>query len=144
MTLPWHVLTNCQKSFQDSNVMETGLSDFHKLTFSVLKTTYKKEPPKLISYRKHNENSMLNFKTELGTIIYHNDLYSLSNDDFVAHVTDLYNKHIPERFKYVRGNDSPFMTKELRKSIMKRSKLRNSLNREKTLQASLGYKDQRI
>ena len=35
------------------------------------------------------------------------------------------------------------MTKELRKSIMKCSRLRNRLNREKILQANLAYKYQR-
>ena len=32
-------------SFQDTNVIETGLSDFHKLTISVMKLFIKKLPP---------------------------------------------------------------------------------------------------
>ena len=31
------ILTNCPCSFQNTDPLETGLSDFHKLTFTVLK-----------------------------------------------------------------------------------------------------------
>ena len=31
------IITNRPNSFQDTNVIETGLSDFHKLTISVMK-----------------------------------------------------------------------------------------------------------
>ena len=36
------ILTNCSRSFQNTGVFETGLSDFHKLTFTVLKQYYPK------------------------------------------------------------------------------------------------------
>ena len=35
------------------------------------------------------------------------------------------NKHAPIKEKIVRGNEAPFMTKELSKTIIKRSKLKN-------------------
>ena len=44
------IITNRPNSFQDTNVIETGLSDFHKLTLSVMKMFFKKQPPKIISY----------------------------------------------------------------------------------------------
>ena len=34
-------------------------------------------------------------------------------------------KHVPIKKKIVRGNEAPFMTKELSKAIMSRSKLKN-------------------
>ena len=34
------ILINMPKSFQNSMVIETGLSDFHKLTLTVLKTIF--------------------------------------------------------------------------------------------------------
>ena len=34
-------------------------------------------------------------------------------------------KHVPIKKKIVRGNETPFMTKELSKAIMNRSKLKN-------------------
>ena len=38
---------------------------------------------------------------------------------------------LPLRKKIVRRNNGPFMTKELRKEIMKRSKLRNKYNKNR-------------
>ena len=40
------ILTNNPKSFQNSGVMETGISDHHAVIFSFLKTTFTKMPPK--------------------------------------------------------------------------------------------------
>ena len=34
-------------------------------------------------------------------------------------------KHAPKKLKYIRSNNCNFMTKELRKAVMNRSKLRN-------------------
>ena len=42
------------------------------------------------------------------------------------------NKHAPLKRKYVRANEAPFMTKELHKAIMKRSKLRKKFLRTQT------------
>ena len=36
------LLTNRPKSFQNSSVVETGLSDFHKMAVTVMKTTFGK------------------------------------------------------------------------------------------------------
>ena len=42
------ILTNCSRSFQNPCVIETGLSDFHKLVVAVMKTNYKKSQPKIM------------------------------------------------------------------------------------------------
>ena len=47
--------------------------------------------------------------------------------------------HAPLKQKYLRANQGPFMTKELQKAIMRRSKLRNRLNKVKTEQAFKEY-----
>ena len=44
------ILTNRQKCFQNSTIIETGLSDFHKLTITVLKSYFKKMKPKELIY----------------------------------------------------------------------------------------------
>ena len=36
---------------------ETGLSDLHKLTFTVLKTYFQKQKPKVIKYRSYKFNN---------------------------------------------------------------------------------------
>ena len=45
------ILTNRARSFQNSCTIETGLSDFHKMIVTVMKTTFRKLPPKVIYYR---------------------------------------------------------------------------------------------
>ena len=47
------VLTNHPKCFQNSGIYETGISDFHKLTFTVLKTYFQKAKPRIIKYRDY-------------------------------------------------------------------------------------------
>ena len=41
-------------------------------------------------------------------------------------------KHVSFKAKFVQGNDSPFMIRELSKAIMTRPKLRNELFKKKT------------
>ena len=58
------ILTNKAKSFQNSKAYETGLSDFHKLIITVLKTSFRKQPPNIITYRDYKKYSVLNFQND--------------------------------------------------------------------------------
>ena len=53
------------------------------------------------------------------------------------------NKRAPIKMKYKRGNHVPFITKDLSKAIMKRSKLRNNYLKNKTDANRMLYKKQR-
>ena len=53
------------------------------------------------------------------------------------------NKHAPQKRRFVRANNSPFMTNELYKAIMVRSGLRNKFYKLKTYQSKEEYKRQR-
>ena len=44
------MLTNSYRSFQNSCAIETGLSDFHKMIVTILKTYFQKKEPKIIQY----------------------------------------------------------------------------------------------
>ena len=44
------ILTNSTHSFQNADTFETRFSDFHKLTFTVLKQHFPKKKPKVIMY----------------------------------------------------------------------------------------------
>ena len=59
------LLTNSKNNFDEAVVLESGLSDFHKLVVSVLKSYFKTEDPKVIIYRdyKYFDNEM--FSNEL-------------------------------------------------------------------------------
>ena len=47
------VLTNKQESFLKAKTVETGLSDFHEMVVSVFKTSFKKQKPKIVTYRDY-------------------------------------------------------------------------------------------
>ena len=47
-------LTNFPNSFQNSSVVETCLSDFHRMTVTVMKTPFQRSPTKIKHYRNYN------------------------------------------------------------------------------------------
>ena len=49
-------------------------------------------------------------------------------------LNDVLEKHAPLRTKYLRGNSSPFITKQLRKNIMNRSRSKNAYFKNKTVE----------
>ena len=59
------LLANSKNNFDEAVVLELGISDFHKLLVSLLKSYFKKEDPKLIIHRdyKYFDNKM--FSNEL-------------------------------------------------------------------------------
>ena len=48
-------ITNCLRSFHNTCLYETGLSDFHKLAVTILRTSFEPLSPKIIKYR-NNKN----------------------------------------------------------------------------------------
>ena len=61
------LLTNFPRSFLKSQTLETGLSDFRKLTLTVLKLNYKKQKPLVVTYRDYKNFSNESFRTELSS-----------------------------------------------------------------------------
>ena len=53
------------------------------------------------------------------------DITNAPLSKFNGTVLSVLDKHAPKKMKYIRSNNFNFMTKELRKAIMNRSKLRN-------------------
>ena len=56
------MLTNKPKSFYKSHSFVTGLSDYHKLIVSILRTSFQKLPPRFVIYRNQK-----NFLRDLGS-----------------------------------------------------------------------------
>ena len=118
------ILTNRPRSFQNNQVIETGLSDHHKLTITVMKAFFPKQAPVIISYRdyKHYDESL--FCNELIKEL--NDTNcSINYNIFEKTCVRVLNQHAPLKKKYIRANNSHFMNKKLSKAIMTRSRLRN-------------------
>ena len=73
------ILTNSPLSFQSSGVVETGLSDFHKMGVTVMKTTTQKLDPKIIHCRDYQKCSNYSFRQDLlSTLVMEN--INLNND----------------------------------------------------------------
>ena len=115
------MLTNKPHCFQKTSTVVTGLSNFHKMIISCLKKAFKK-----IIYRDYKKFDEQKFQHDLdqqmikGKFYQEKNMYESSSDTFKAVV----NKHAPLKEKIVRGNNAPFMTKELRKVILNRSRLK--------------------
>ena len=74
------ILTNRKTCFHNSMTIETGLSDHHKMTVTVLMSYFKKKEPIKINYRcykKYNENL---FRIELINLLQNS--YVLDYDEF--------------------------------------------------------------
>ena len=59
------IFTNRDRSFQNTITIETGLSDFHKLTPTVLKVNFQKQKPKTLYYRNYKNFDNDIFSTDL-------------------------------------------------------------------------------
>ena len=59
------ILTHNPKYFQSSCVVETGLSDFHRITVTVIKTIFKKFEPRIIHYRDYKNFQNDQYRDEL-------------------------------------------------------------------------------
>ena len=119
------ILTNKPQSFHSTCVLETGLSDFHKMTVSILKMHFRKLRPKVISYRDFTkfENERIMDSPYLALNIQNIDYTKNLDLFFNIHQNEL-NHRAPREKKYIRGNNKPFMTKTLSKFIMERKRFR--------------------
>ena len=71
------------------------------------------------------------------------DLFNLEYLYYLNVFSDFLNKHAPIKKKYIRANQSNFMTRELGKAIMKRSKLRSRFRKGKSEVSRKAYSTQR-
>ena len=136
-------LTNCPSSFCSSCVVETGLSDFHKMTLIVTKTHFERLKPRILKYRDYKNYSQENFRNDL---IARLSIETFDNDNpskFLNICNEVIKRHAPLKQKSIRGNQAPFMNKELSRANMKRSMLRNKFLREKSEENRVAYCKQR-
>ena len=132
------ILTNKKHNFQNTIAITTGFSDFHKMTTTDLKTEFVKADPIKIEYSKFKFFNHTIFREDL-----HNKLYEDASSaeelfedyhKFQDTVSKVLNKHATIKKKYLRANNSPFMTSELWKMIMNRSRCKNAYFKNKTIQ----------
>ena len=115
------------------------MSDFHKLTTTILRKTISKGNAKKIFRRNykafdHNtfELKIKKSKLKSETIIDYSQLQSI--------FLETLNNIAPVKMKILRYNNNPFMKKALRKAIMTRSRLKNKFNRNSSAKNCNSYK----
>ena len=134
------IISNKKLSLMNTGTCETGLSDYHLLIYTMLRTTFDKRPPKKIKYRNFSKFDNSLFLSDLGQALdYNTNDYTVFNNVFSI----ILDKHAPLKTKFLRGNNQPHVTKELRKAIMKRSQLKTIANKTKSPTDMAGYKKQR-
>ena len=123
--------------------IETGLSDYHKMIVTVLKVHFKKNEPITIRFRSYKKFNESIFRENLLINLQNSCEETMSYDDFKEIFMKVLNLHAPMKKKLVRGNNAPFMNKDLSKAFMHRSKLKNKYNKNPTEANNLLYKKQR-
>ena len=63
--------------------------------------------------------------------------------DFMSSCSRILDQHAPQKKRFLRGNQSPFMNETLTKAIMHRSKLRNMFLKNRTEENRKNYAKQR-
>ena len=134
-------ITNSVSSFQNTKVISSGLSDCHKMVVTVLKTTIQKSKPHEIIYRDYSKFNENIFRDNLKKSLMSKK--ALEYVEFEEIFLSVLNNHAPVKKKVVRANHMPYMTKQHRKAIMKRSALENKYYKSKSLEDKQAYKKQR-
>ena len=95
-------VTNSYRSFQKTTTLTTGLSDCHKMVLTVLKTTFPKAQPRVITYRDYSQYCAEDFAQDLqrNLDLIQEGTYQPFDDVFM---NTLQTKH-PLKEKTVRAN----------------------------------------
>ena len=113
------ILTNKKMSFKNTMTFDLGLSDFHRLIVTSFKFKFAQGTPKIVHYRSFKHFNKFVFQKELREAT-----KKLRNyDSFDNTYLSILNKHAPIKQKTLRANEAPYMTKTLRKAMMKRTQL---------------------
>ena len=135
------ILTNKKSLFKNSKTFEVGISDHHHLVLTSMRSQRIQGNPKTKFYRDYKSFNFEYFNNELNELLKsEKDIsYSLFENIFLQ----VLNAHAPVKKKIQRFNNNPFMTKQLRKAIMHRSRLKNVFNKNRTPKTWDSYKKQR-
>ena len=90
-------------------------------------------------YRDYKKFSEVKFRNELKAKFRKVDNYETFENNFLG----VLNKHPPPKNKILRANHKPYMTKTLRKAIMRRSALEKKHYQTRTAESKKAYRKQK-
>jgi len=135
------ILSNQKYGLQKTGSWDTGLSDFHHLIYTQLKSRYTRLQPRKVNYRCYNNFIEENFLTDLSLKITSSNINEI--ESFENKFETVLNRHAPRKSRIIRGNEKPHVNKDLRKAIMDRSRLRNIYQRSQRYSDRCAYRKQR-
>ena len=97
----------------------------------------------MVFYRKYKNFRNDLFRSELENELSNYGINNTEYDIFLGTFLNILGKWAPMKKKYLRANHATFMTKEVRKAIMMRSKLRNKFLQDKNEKSRNDYRKQR-
>ena len=139
------ILTNCPKSFQLTSVYETGLNDCHGLIATTMKSHIPRLKPKNIIYRTFKNFNSKDFFLDVKNIGLDcniddpNNLYT----DLSVKFRKVVDKHAPLKKKFLRGNNAPFINRNLKKAIYVRTNLKKKFIKNPTNENKARFKKHR-
>ena len=130
-----------------SKTIESGLSDFHKMTTTMMRCTYTRQEPVKITYRDYTKFNKEKFISEFrakklkfkGHTLSTNTAYN----NLIETLKEMLSVHAPIKRRLIRGNQAPFMNNKLSRAIMRRSQLKNKYNKAKSTFDWITWKKQR-
>ena len=112
------MVTNGPRRFHKTSIIETGISDHHKLILSFFRSYFTRIQPKTIAYRKYKSFGKSKFLHNLYQELQKRAIYQ-NNAEMYSFFTRIFqnilNKHAPLKQKKIQGNHAPFMTTILAK-----------------------------
>ena len=111
------------------------------MVVTVLRKTFQRAQPKVVSYRDYK-----NFDNELFKSSLQNALNEISRPDYIKFeevFLEKLNMDAPVKQKTIRGNRALYMTNRFRKAIMRRSELETKYHKHRDIQSLRQYKKQK-
>ena len=133
-------ITNSCRSFMKTTAISTGLSDFHKMIVTVMRTTFKKAEPITIHYRDYSHYDKKAFGNDLQQKLVRQPREYDAFEEIFLGVLDI---HAPKKSRLVRANQKPYVSKKMRKAIMLRSQLQNKFFKFGTVEHHTAFKRQK-
>ena len=106
-----------------------------------MRSYYPKSTRNIVHYRNDSKFNNDYFRNDLKASLEKAKDLDYQSFEYIFGTT--LNKHAPTKQKYIRANNSPFMTKTLCQNVSHRSKLHNIYLRNPTLENKISYKKQR-
>ena len=88
-----------REAFKNTKVVETGLSDHHKMTITVLKKFFPKQKPTIVKYRNYKRFDLTIFCSELSVKLNTVHCKDRNYESFEKIFVELLNNHVPMKKK---------------------------------------------